>query len=413
MTALFPVAPAAPTRPQVAPIRGHLRQVDVVRVLTFAAVIAVHALSHTNSGLSTKSADVGMLLHFTREAFFVLTGFVLFHTSYRKPLRVGRFWRKRLTLVGVPYLVWTLIYDVRDATPHLDQVAWWHRFGYDLLTGAACYHLYFLLVSMQIYLLMPVFLWVVRRTQDHHGWLFVAGAGVQLAITYALHDAIGTSRVTGAAGVIVEHADAMLPSYLLYVLAGALAAVHIDRLQAWVDAHRGLIACAFAGTLAFTLWAHEMQVHGPATIGYATQVLQPAMMPWSLVVVTALYAVGSGWAARTPGGPVSRGAEAALQRASHASFGVYLVHPLFLDYLSQHGWGLPHSFLPPPWSTTLLVVVVALLSFGVAEMLSVTPLSLALTGRPQRRVARRPVPEKNVESSTHESGQPVREASLA
>jgi surface polysaccharide O-acyltransferase-like enzyme len=379
--------------------------VDVVRVLTFACVIAVHALSRTNSGASTKSADAGMLLHFTREAFFVLTAFVLFHTHYRKPLAVQQFWRKRLTLVGVPYLLWTLIYNVNSATPHVERASWWQHLGYDLLTGRACYHLYFLLVSLQIYLLMPVLLWIVRRTEGHHGLLFAGAAGLELAITYGLHDVVGNAPLAGVPGVIANHSDTMLPSYLLYVCAGALAAVHLTRWQGWVDRHWRLIGIAFVATLAFTLWAHDAQIHGPSTIGYATAVLQPAMIPWSIVTVAGLYALGSAWARRSATGPVSRRTELVLQKASHASFGIYLVHPLFLDYLTSHGFGLPHSFLPPPASTILVVVVVAVMSYAVVEVLSRTPLSLALTGRPRQRPAR-PQAE-NIDNSVR------REASVA
>jgi peptidoglycan/LPS O-acetylase OafA/YrhL len=365
-----------------------------VRVLTFACVIAVHALSHTNSGASTRSATAGMLLHFTREAFFVLTGFVLFHTHYRKPLAVQAFWRKRLTLVGIPYLLWTLIYNVNAATPHPEEASWWQHFGYEVLTGRACYHLYFLLVSLQIYLLMPALLWVVRRAEGHHGLLFGAAAGLEVAITFGLHDVVGNAPLAGVPGILANHSDTLLPSYLLYVVAGALAAVHLLQWQSWVDRHLRLIGGGFVVVLAFTIWAHDAQVHGPATIGYATQVLQPAMIPWSLAAVVALYALGSVWARRQSTGAVGRRTELALQKASHASFGVYLVHPLFLDFLSDHGFGLPHSFLPPPWSAIVLVVVVGLLSFAVVEAMSRTPLSLALTGRPRRK------PEKRAKTAT-------------
>jgi hypothetical protein len=40
-----PVAPTAPPRPQ--PASGHLWQVDVIRLLTFAAVISVPTLAFT------------------------------------------------------------------------------------------------------------------------------------------------------------------------------------------------------------------------------------------------------------------------------------------------------------------------------------------------------------------------------
>ncbi|HEY4702145.1 MAG TPA: hypothetical protein VIH64_09660, partial [Streptosporangiaceae bacterium] len=57
--------------------RGHVYAVDLLRVLTFAAVIAVHIVTTVNPPDSVPAGGTAMLLHFTREAFFALTAFVL------------------------------------------------------------------------------------------------------------------------------------------------------------------------------------------------------------------------------------------------------------------------------------------------------------------------------------------------
>ncbi len=86
--------------------RGHVYEADVVRVLTFACVIAVHTISHTEPATSIPANGFEMLLHFTREAFFCLTGFVLLHQSLgrARPLPTLTFWRRRLLAVCVPYI---------------------------------------------------------------------------------------------------------------------------------------------------------------------------------------------------------------------------------------------------------------------------------------------------------------------
>ena len=45
-----------------------------------------------------------------------------------------------------------------------------------IVTGVAWYHLYFLLVTMQVYLLLPVVVWLVRRTRGHHVTVLVVAA---------------------------------------------------------------------------------------------------------------------------------------------------------------------------------------------------------------------------------------------
>lgn len=393
MTALVTPLPAASPRRSAAggtPTSGHLRQVDVVRVITFACVIGVHAISHTN-GASRNAAVAGMLLHFTREVFFVLTGFVLFHAYARKPLRASTFWRRRSSLVLLPYLTWTLIYLEYSRAEWPTSVGWWHRFGYDLLTGNAEYHLYFLLVTLQIYLLFPLLLRVVRATRGHHGVLFAGALAVELAETWALH---GPGRgATGFAGAVVRQSGTLLPSYLFYVVVGALAAVHLARWQQFVDRHRAAIFWFLTAAGVVTVWVHEAQIHSVADIGPATDVLQPVMVLWSSAVAVALYALGSRWVGRAPGARAIR----ILDEASLISFGVYLAHPLLLQIFSDHWLGLGNGWITAPASTILLVAVTVVSTTLVVETARRTTLSLALTGRPAAKKGATPAPEASEE----------------
>jgi len=71
---------------------GHLWQIDIVRILTFACVIAVHATATVNAPTSVAAGASLMLLHFTREVFFLITGFVLVHSQRGRPLVLRTFW---------------------------------------------------------------------------------------------------------------------------------------------------------------------------------------------------------------------------------------------------------------------------------------------------------------------------------
>ena len=47
-------------------------------------------------------------------------------------------------------------------------------FVHDLEFAASRYHMYFLLVSMQIYLLFPLIRWTAKKTEGYHWWLCAA-----------------------------------------------------------------------------------------------------------------------------------------------------------------------------------------------------------------------------------------------
>jgi peptidoglycan/LPS O-acetylase OafA/YrhL len=376
------------------PVRGYLDQVDVVRLLTFGSVIMVHSIAATTAGEDAAARGSLMLLHFTRETFFVITGFVLFHSGYRRDLELPRFWRRRFLLIGVPYLVWSLIYFTWNGL-HQPQGALHHGAGYavhelwfQLLTGTAAYHLYFLLVSMQIYLVFGLLLWLVRRTEGHHGRLLAAVAAYQLLLFWLLHDVIPSWR--GAPhwlGVLDGYAQQLLPSYLVYVVAGALVAVHIERAQAWVLRHGRLVVLAVVVGALLTEAVYLWQVGTGTRPSRASDVLQPVMVGWTLVLTTGLLAVGLRYALRaTSGRPLPW-----VREGARISFGVFLVHVLVIDLLLLSPLGPVISGPGQPWLSVLLWLGTVVVSVVFAEIVSRTPLSLPLTGR--RFEPRRPAPE--------------------
>ncbi len=358
-----------------APVRGQLPQIDVVRVLTFAAVIAVHSSSFAFDPSSKANGASLMALHFTREVFFVITGFVLVHSYGRRQFSLRRFYTRRMSLVGLPYLAWSSVYFLVNVPVAPDRLLWWRTFGYDLLTGRASYQLYFLLVSLQAYLVLPLLIRLVKRTQGHHGRLFAASLVLQLAVTAVIQATI--LHVRGGTQVAVLHADVYLPTYQLYFLTGALAAWHLPRLQAWVETHGRVVLAVLVGGAAVMLGAYVAQI--PAYGAREAQnVLQPAEVVWSLAVALGLYWLGSRWASRPRSGSV----HTFFTVGSRLSFGIYLIHPLVLDLLLVHGfYAGPHQVIPSAAATVVLVVAGVVGATLATALLQRTPLSAALTGR--------------------------------
>ncbi|MGH3684484.1 MAG: acyltransferase family protein [Pseudonocardiaceae bacterium] len=62
-------------------------------------------------------------------------------------------------------MVWSVIYTgLALITAPLRPTAALTQLGINLLTGTACYHLYFLVVTMQCYLLFPLFFRFLRAS---------------------------------------------------------------------------------------------------------------------------------------------------------------------------------------------------------------------------------------------------------
>jgi poly(3-hydroxybutyrate) depolymerase/surface polysaccharide O-acyltransferase-like enzyme len=357
--------------------------VDLMRVLTIAGVIAVHVVTGTNRSTSVPAGAATILLHVNREVFILITALVLTYSyAARDQWSLTGFWRRRYWLVATPYVAWTLIYFLADGPPDSAGEAL-RQLGLDLLSGGARYHLYFLLVSMQLYLVFPPLLALVRATRGRHALLLAASAALQLAFTAAFHYRI---RPGGPFDWWLDHPDALLPSYQLYIVVGAVLALHLRELTDWVRRHRVVVAAGVLAGAAFGLGSYGYDVAfrllRPPT---ASEVFQPAVTVESLAAVLGLFALGVWWADRLRPGWLAR----AIRAASDASFGIYLGHPLVLQGLLALATlsGALTAVLALPGRVTLAVGLLVALPL----ILSVTwvgvwlarrsPLSLALTGR--------------------------------
>ncbi|GAA1873681.1 acyltransferase [Pseudonocardia ailaonensis] len=353
-----------------------VRQAEMVRVLTFACVIAVHTLSTTQPLDGVTPNAVVMLLHFTREAFFVLTAFVLTVRHLDRGPRPVPFWKRRFLLVGVPYVVWTLIYtglQWATAAPASAGQAL-ADLGINLGTGVGWFHLYFLLVSLQFYLLFPLFRRLMRATHGHHLLLLAASFLLQIGIDLVLHD----PAPTGLKAVLLPYAGSFVLSYQFFLVLGGVVAMHLDAVVAWVRRLPWVVAAVVvvSGAGAELWYLRSVAAGQPAA--FAADVFQPVMIVWSVAVVAGFFTLGTVW--RVP---------RVIDLASERSFGVFLVHPAILWALTVAGTVLA---LPSPWSSVVAYLAAVAGSLLVVEILRRTPLSLPLTGkgRPRTPETRRP-----------------------
>lgn len=350
---------------------GHLWQVDIVRLLTFAAVILVHALAFTEEPSDGVAAGLMMVLQFGREVFFALTGFVLVYSCIGRPFRAQSFWRKRFLYAGVPYVAWTVVYYAFSFVSGPHPPFSWVTLGEDLFNGDAEYHLYFLLVSMQLYLVFPLLLRFVRATAHRALTVLAVVGSINVAWFAALQWVSGPS---GWGGFLWTHAFELLPTYTLYILAGCYAAVHLETLLTLLRANRRRLLVWALGGLAFTELAYLVQTAwmDPRS---ANNPLQPAMVVCSASVVILLVLAGDAWAS----GP--RLGLPAIRRGSDISFGVYLLHPVVLTLVCNAGLGNQVGHLPSAAATALAVPATAVGSVILCLILRRTPLALPLIGR--------------------------------
>jgi peptidoglycan/LPS O-acetylase OafA/YrhL len=350
-------------------------------------VVGVHTAIFTQPAQSGGANGVVFFLHVSRFLFFFITAFVLFYSYGGRSTSVRAFWRKRFPPIVVPYLAWTLIYwQLNRVFPWSDHPASLMGSLTDLATNLAqgWFHLYFLVVTMQFYLLFPLVSWFVRRTEGRHWQLLGVSALIELIWTGFFQ--YGWHLMPAVVQLASAKAQVELPSYEFFFVVGALAAIHRHELMGWIRRHRPI---AVAGSLAAVVLSGCVYLlnlllgEAPAS---ADQVFQPATLLLFLGSVLGLWLLADallrthatdGWLWRR------------IHGAADLSFGIYLSHMValqFVDLARVHGvLGLNDlSGLALGVDCWAMAVLGAVL---IAAAVCYSPLSWVLTGRPRRRLS--------------------------
>ena len=101
----------------------------------------------------------------------------------------------------------------------------------DLIGGTGKYQLYFLLISMQIYLLFPLITKIVERYADHPWRVIAVGAVIQVGMFSAYQY---TRPLPVFWSNILQHLWKTAPMYALFIVIRAVAAYHHEAVERWL-----------------------------------------------------------------------------------------------------------------------------------------------------------------------------------
>jgi peptidoglycan/LPS O-acetylase OafA/YrhL len=375
--------------------RQRLDQVDAMRPIKQAGVVATHVLIYFAPAWGNETSNAALLLlHACRETFFFVSACMLTY-AYLDLRRGGyrRFYWRRFVAVGIPYLCWDLIYwlwgmrgsgypSVSFALAHL---------GHLLATGY--YQLYFLLVIMQFYLLYPLVLALLKWTRGHHGLVIAAAALAQLGISIATH-----WQLLPAFWITYAQENAL--SYVLYLIGGAVVAFHLAEVDRWLRRNASLVVALTLLAAIFAETVYYLSKQGVSTLlGSGSDPFQPSVIPFNVGAIACVYLAGvtlvQPWR--------SRRVKAWVRVGVDNAYGVYLSQLLFITFLNDHGWRNLSEVIS--WPLVILATVVIVYACGVmlTALLARTPLAVPLTGRKQVPWS---TPIRRPEPAASDRGQP-------
>jgi len=363
--------------------RPRIYELDLLRPLTALTVVAVHVLAFTPGLYATMAGTIvhlGVLatIHWTRYVFLFITAFALTYVYYRRPFTARRFWIKRGLGFLLPYAVWSSAYTWANNPAH-QPLAFARAAAVDMLTGSASYQLYYILLTVQFYLVFPWFVRVLPRIA-RHPWpaLGVSFALELVFMDVSYHYVQQGPLLSSSFGQLLDGVqNGLLPAYQFYVILGGLGAVYLHQGRAFLLRHGPWVVSAFALALAAALGHYALQVEVYHTsLDLVGTVFHPMTVIYSLAVIVVLCWLSCCWARRT--GRDGRPPGYRFWRLlSDASFGIYLVHAFILTAVLT--WLLP--LLPAGWLAGLRVFLVWALTAGGAALISIVLLRIPVLSR--------------------------------
>ncbi|WP_010268902.1 acyltransferase [Paenibacillus senegalensis] len=223
---------------------SQLIEIYIVRALAILGVLLVHTASVPVGDFDVHSRAfsiynfVNTFNRFGTTTFIFLSALVLFYSYYRKPLtikRVRSFFQRRLLYILLPYVICCTYYYViqiyytyGETWELFWQNASWSAFLSMVMKGEAFYHLYFIFISIQLYLFFPLMLWFLQRWPKLTKHLVWMGLAIQWVFVYG--NEVHWWQVENKATLAI--------SYTSYYFLGAFFGIYYNKIKEWLGADR-------------------------------------------------------------------------------------------------------------------------------------------------------------------------------
>ncbi|MNH93538.1 O-acetyltransferase WecH [compost metagenome] len=317
--------------------KERILEIELLRGIAFAGVVFQHAVAHYGYLKDIGLADGALLAllvilsKFAVPVFIFITGMVLFY-NYDGQLNYRSFLGKRIKDIGAPFFIWSVFYMFLN---HALPGAGLHEVlaaGERLITGKSSYHLWYVFMMIQFYLLFPMFRQWVRGVSDRlhpsvRPWVVAAAGAAYIGLMPLIGIIAGlfsAADIPVLTPLFTTYADRNVLYYLFYFLLGAAAGMNTSRWQLWVRQGQCLYWPVFIG---FTAYFFYRLVNGFENadglhINFnGVALLQPLMVIFLTSSIFVLYRIAM--ALKTSGNPILL---RMLTRISVLSYGAYLMH---------------------------------------------------------------------------------------
>lgn len=335
--------------------KKNIQSIHYLRIMACLMVIMIHISATPVVSLTLNSpAQIFFIFlnHLSKPAvpiFIFISGFLLNFIYDQRSLHFIEYYKKRLPKLIIPYVLWCILYYGVYA-----------GFGYyplnltffikGVLEGTFIYHLYFMVIIIQFYLLFPVLHWIRLKIKMFP--LFFVTLAIQLSLIL----------------VIFPYKDRIFLTYFAYFTFGMLVQSQFDLIKR-MNHYRLLSFAVFVLVGAFSgflYWNDLNQV-----VELSLLFVSIAYVLFAFIAIGALTICFEGVSAKVN---LSEKAEKIIVNISGSTQLIYFAHPLFIiavdlfsPYFSIHSISL---------KALLSFMSILIILAPIAYWIQIHPLSL-------------------------------------
>lgn len=325
--------------------RGHISEIHILRAIGCLFVVAVHVSGsfyyEHGETYNEFTLFINQISRFGTPMFALISGFLLFYQARFKGFDFYRFAASRFTKIGLPFLFWSVFYLlftylVLGVNP-LESGE--KQFLVNFIFGNAYYHLYFMSIVFQFYLLFPM----LQAVKSKMIWpALLIGA---VCINYYFVKSFNPGEFEGILGSILSQ-RAFLPSWIFYFIFGGFLAYFWEPLRVFSKKYKILLGIAVLIVTAAAVW--EYKTMGSTPSNRVTNM-------FNIPIIT-LFVIGIGEQIQK-----IRLINSFITQIGTFSMAIYLVHPFVLYSFIQ----IAPDFV---WKTAFFPFVYTLILLGSIAM---------------------------------------------
>ena len=320
--------------------KPYLPSIRYIRGISMLGVVAIHIGAQYLTNPTPNLHLVALLeivSRFSVPIFFFISAFGLFYKiDLNAPFSYGKFLRRRFKAVLLPYLFWSAFYIIHDNFFYGSGIPSPSYAAEILFFGLAKYQLYFLVILIWFYLLMPLWIKILRNiTQEKFLAIFIAQIAFNYFSSYNTELASYTAALPEDSLLklfLMWRMNNWVLHYVFIFLLGGLLGVHSQEFFRWIAARKGFICLTFFTTLTIHLVYFYRLINVKnydilSAVNTAHQ-LSPTGFLYTIAASIFLFMLFHCYKFAKP-------IQAFIGYLGANSYLVYLVHPLMITYLSK------------------------------------------------------------------------------